>query len=73
MAASFVTWSLVAWTLVLPAIATGLLDASLNGFDAARLGVAAQLGAAWYVVAFAVPLVYVAHVLALRELLRRRV
>jgi hypothetical protein len=50
----------------------GLLDASLNGFNAARLGVAAHLGAAWYVVAFAVPLVYVSHVLALRELLRRR-
>jgi hypothetical protein len=50
----------------------GLLDASFNGFNAARLGVAPHLGAAWYIVAFAVPLVYVAHVLALRELLRRR-
>jgi len=50
----------------------GLLDASLNGIDAARLGVAPHLGGAWYIVGFAVPLVYVSHVLALRELLRRR-
>jgi hypothetical protein len=50
----------------------GVLDASFNGYNAARLGVAPHLGGAWYIVGFAVPLVFTAHFLALRVLLRRR-
>jgi hypothetical protein len=61
-------WSIAAgWTVHV----VGLVDASLNGIHAARLGVAPHLGGTWYIVAFAVPCVYVAHIFALRELVRR--
>ena len=50
----------------------GLADATFNGINAARLQVAPHLGAGWYVVAFGVPLIYIAHVLALRELIKSR-
>jgi hypothetical protein len=62
------SWAIgMTWT----AHVVGLADATFNGINAARLQVAAHLGGAWYVVAFAVPLMMVAHVLAFRRLLRR--
>jgi hypothetical protein len=47
----------------------GFLDASFNGFNAARLQVAPHLGGAWYIVAFLVPLVFTSHILAFRWLI----
>lgn len=62
-------WAIVAtWAVHI----VGLCDASFNGFNAARLGIAPYLGGAWYIVAFLVPLVYVSHVLALTLLARKR-
>ena len=62
------SWAtLAAWAVHV----VGLADASFNGINAARLGIAPHLGAAWYIVAFGVPLMYVTHVLALRELARK--
>ena len=49
----------------------GLLDLLHNGYGAAALGIAPQLGVIAYVVAFGVPGMLVFHLLVFRTLLRR--
>ncbi|HMJ14867.1 MAG TPA: hypothetical protein VK524_25820 [Polyangiaceae bacterium] len=48
----------------------GLADLLFNLANAARLGVAEHLGAAWYAPAFIVPAMFVVHVLIFAVLLR---
>jgi hypothetical protein len=48
----------------------GLLDMIHNGYGAARLGIAPDLGPIAYVVAFLVPGMFVCHLLVFRVLLR---
>ncbi len=60
-------WALVAaWAVNL----VGCADLLFNGFNAARLGVAPHLGAAWYIPAFGVPGMLVAHLLSFWQLRR---
>ena len=49
----------------------GVLDLLRNAFEAVHLQVAPRIGPIAYVVGFGVPLMLVAHVLAIRTLLRR--
>lgn len=50
----------------------GLLDLTVAGVHAARVGAAAHLEAQWYVAALGVPLMIVTHVMALHTLVTRR-
>ncbi len=62
------------WRLAIPAVwffnVIALADMLLNLYNAARLGVANHLGAAWYGPAFVVPGMLVVHVLVFVLLIR---